>query len=259
MNLNPKLEQSSLLKQNADLLYRLGKVDFAANLYQDSLKIALSIPDFVLASAAFRGLASVQIERDDLKNAEWLAERAATMEKEHGLEVSHAESLHVSGLIAMLKRDFSKSLRHYETALSIHEKNEQVLLKIEVQALIADTQFEMGEFDATIDSVQSTIGYASENAAVEMAADSFRVMAKALLGRSQIGYAHECISLALRAHKSQQNLFSVVADLLVCGQILKVNGDQELSIEVLSMALEKANSSNRTRISKIIEQELRTA
>lgn len=223
-----KKERSALLNNCGNALLRLGNLEAAKDAYWISHSLDEELEDQVGIATSKGNLANIAIFEGDYKQALSLAEEAARIEAELGLEHARAQSLQIGGKAAFLSGNFEVADQHFQTAVQLHEKLDQFVSETKARANLAAVAYQNGQLDMAYELARGCVKIAHQKEHLHEAAGAIRTMAMVLLDQNRLQRAFKTIRCALALHSASHSRAEMIEDVLGVAKIFLK--DQQIDV-----------------------------
>ncbi len=232
----PPGDQAATLNGYGNLLFQLGNLDSAWGAYETSLERSVSASDSVGMAISFGNMANVGMERGDFEQAKTLAQAAEKIERDNLQWHALATTLHLLGRIAIMQGNGQEAIDHYQEALALHEKYNQVLMATKSMGSIAAAYLQADDIDNAQHYAKAAIRHAWQHDHMTSAGGAIRALSGTFYAQNKLRSALKTIKYALRVHTASHQRTSVNEDMYVVAEIVAKMGNTSKAIEYAEKA-----------------------
>lgn len=233
-----KQERSALLNNCGNAFLRLGNLKAAKDAYWISQSIDEEVGDQVGVATTQANLANIAIFEGEYAEAARLAENAAQMEIDLGLEQAHAQSLQIAGKARFLCGDLTEADNLFRAALEIHVKQGQLISATKARANLAAVAYQTGNLSDAYLRAREAIKEAHVENHLSEAAGSIRTLAMIYLERNRLRSAFKAMKCALSLHTQSHSRSEMIEDVLGLVQLFVTDQQPMTALGYLTQAEE---------------------
>lgn len=233
-----KAERSALLNNCGNAFLRLGNLKAAKDAYWISQSLDEEIGDQAGLATAQGNLANIAMFEGDYAEGSRLAERAAVIEAELGLDQARAQSLQIAGKARFLAGELDQAQMHFSEALAVHEAQGHLISATKARANLAAVAYQAGDLENSYQIAREAAKYAHANGHLAEAAGAIRTVSAVLMDQNRLPRAFKTIKCALALHTQSHSRAEMIEDVLVLVLLFLRDQQPEVAARYLAQAQE---------------------
>ncbi len=236
-----KTERSALLNNCGNAFLRLGNLKAAKDAYWISQSLDEEIGDQAGVATAQGNLANIAIFEGDYADGSHMAEHAAAIEAELGLDQARAQSLQIAGKARFLNGDMAAAKGHFSDALAVHEALGHLISATKARANLAAVAFQAGDLENAYQIARGAAKTAHANDHLAEAAGAIRTISAVLMEQNRLSRSFKTIKCALALHTQTHSRAEMIEDVLALVLLYLKDQQPEVAERYLTQAKEWAD------------------